>query len=50
MCLEDSEGFLMKLSQNECIGYFKYIILISAYNDGFVNYESSKMVFDKNLR
>lgn len=50
MCLEDEDAFLMKLSSNSYIGVFKYVILISAYNDGFVNYESSKIIFDKNMK
>ena len=28
------------------MNWFKNIILVAAYNDGYVNYESAKMLYD----
>lgn len=45
MTLEDDEGYLVKLSKTEGLEWFKYIILVAAYNDGYVPVESSKILY-----
>lgn len=45
MCMEDDEGYLVKLSKAEGLGWFKYIVFIAAFNDGYVPYDSSKVLF-----
>lgn len=46
MCLQDSECYLMKLSQQVGLGWFKNVVLVTSFNDGYVNYESAKIIYD----
>ncbi len=45
MCIEDEEKYVIGLSERKELSWFKNLILIYAYNDGFVNFESSKILF-----
>lgn len=38
MCLEDENGYLIDLSGREGLDWFHNIILVAAYNDGYVGY------------
>jgi hypothetical protein len=46
MALEDEEGCLLKLSESEGLGWFKNIILIANYDDGYTPYESAKILYN----
>ena len=46
MCIGDSHGFLEKLSEKQSFEFFENVILVSAFNDGYVNYQSAKILFD----
>ena len=48
MSMMDEEGYLVKLSQRVGMNLFKNVILVAAYNDGYVNYDSAKILYDKN--
>ena len=49
MCLDDKEKYLVELSRKKNLRYFENVILIYAYYDGYVNYESGKVLFDNPL-
>ena len=36
----------MKLSQMKGLNWFKNVGLVAAYNDGYVNYESAKILYE----
>lgn len=46
MCLQDQNGYLMRLSQQEGLSWFRNLVLVSSYNDGYVNYESAKIIYE----
>ncbi len=46
MALEDEEGYLLKLSASEGLGWFKNIILVANYDDGYTPYESAKILYN----
>lgn len=46
MALEDEEGYLLKLSTNDGMGWFKNVILIANYDDGYTPYESAKILYN----
>lgn len=45
MSLEDDDGYLVKLSKREGLEWFKYVIFVAAYNDGYVPPASSKVLY-----
>lgn len=45
MTLEDDGGYLIELSRREGFEWFDSVVLIASYNDGYVPYESSKILF-----
>ena len=50
MCIEDKNEYLVKLSEKEGFDFFENVILISAFNDGYVNFQSAKIIFDNPFR
>ena len=43
--MQDSNQYMIKLSQKDGLGWFKNVILMYAFNDGYVNFESAKILF-----
>ena len=46
MALEDEEGYLLRLSACEGMGWFKNVVLIANYDDGYTPYESAKILYN----
>lgn len=44
MSLDDDGGYLLKLSSYEGLGWFKNIVLVADYDDGYTPYESAKVL------
>ena len=46
MSLEDSDNFLLKLSEDRNFKSFKNIVLVYSYEDGYAPFKSSKIIVD----